>query len=127
MYKYNVAICCRPDSDTLLLDYLSDTYDVRLLSYSSINNYDCYNYIITDNDILWFLSEITDDFVVQYIKDDISYILNRDRHRKNKTTIYGNKYIKENIKYDFIFNLSRFEKDILSICRDIEHRYYSNY
>ncbi len=124
MFKYNIAICCLPDTDTSLLDYLSDSYDVRMLSYSTVKNYDCYNYIITSDDILWFLSEITDEFVVQYVKDDINYILNIDKKRKKKITIYGNKIIEPSNKYDFITNLSHLEKDILEICRDIEFRYH---
>ena len=100
MFKYNIAICCLPDTDTSLLEYLSDSYDVRMLSYSTVKNYDCYNYIITSDDILWFLSEITDDFVVLYVKDDINYILNIDKKRKKKITIYGNKIIESSNKYD---------------------------
>lgn len=139
MYKYNLAICCLPDTDTSLLDYLSDSYDVRMLSYrssdsnkqelvsssySTIKNYDCYNYIITSDDILFFLSELTDDFVVQYVKDDINYILNIDKKRKKKITIYGNKIIESINKYDFISNLSNIEKDILGICREIEFNHH---
>lgn len=124
MFKYNLAICCLPDTDTSLLDYLSDSYDVRMLSYSTVKNYDCYNYIITSDDILWFLSEITDDFVILYVKDDINYILNIDKKRKKKITIYGNKIIESSNKYDFITNLSSIEKDILSVCRDIEYAYH---
>jgi hypothetical protein len=124
MFKYNVAICCLPDTDTSLLDYLSDSYDVRMLSYSTINNYDCYNYIITSDDILWFLSEMTEDFVILYVKDDINYILNMNKKRKKKITIYGNKIIESSNKYDFISNLSAIEKDILSVCRDIEYFYH---
>jgi len=127
MFKYNIAICCLPDTDTSLLDYLSDSYDVRMLSYSTVKNYDCYNYIITSDDILWFLSEITDDFVVLYVKDDINYILNIDKKRKKKITIYGNKIIESSNKYDFISNLSKIEKDILGICREIEFRHHFHF
>ena len=124
MYKYNIAICCLPDTDTSLLDYLSDSYDVRMLSYSTVKNYDCYNYIITSDDILWFLSEITHDFVILYVKDDINYILNMGKKRKKKITIYGNKRIEPTTKYDFISNLVAIEKDILGICREIEYTYH---
>jgi hypothetical protein len=87
----------------------------------------CYNYIITSDDILWFLSEITDDFVVLYVKDDINYILNIDKKRKKKITIYGNKIIESSNKYDFISNLSKIEKDILGICREIEFRHHFHF
>jgi len=127
MFKYNIAICCLPDIDTLLLDYLSESYDVRMLSYSTVKNYDCYNYIITSNDILYFLSEITDDFVVLYVKDDINFILNKNKRRKKNITIYANKIIEPLNKYDFISNLSNIEKDILGICREIEFNHHFRY
>jgi hypothetical protein len=59
--------------------------------------------------------------------DDINFILNKEKKRKKRITIYGNKVLEPINKYDFISNLSNIEKDILGICRDIEFNHHFRY
>jgi hypothetical protein len=105
------------DIDTSDLDYLIDTYDVRVLNIESKNRFDYYNYIITENDIVNFLSELPYDYFVKYIFDDTLFQYNINKSKKN-ADIYRNKYHDKLPNYKYIFSPT--EDTIFSICKYIE-------
>jgi len=67
MIKYNITIGSLKDIDTSDLDCLLDEYDLRLLDIETKGKYDLYNYIISEEDIIPFLSCLSYDYFVKYI------------------------------------------------------------
>ena len=67
MIKYNIMICSLKNIDTSDLDILLDQYNIRLLDIETKGKFDQYSYIISEYDIIGFLSELPFDFFVKYI------------------------------------------------------------
>jgi hypothetical protein len=117
MIKYNIMIVSLKDIDTSDLDYLIDTYDVRVINIESKNRYDYYNYIITENDIVNFLSELPFDYFVKHVFDDTIYQINISKQKK-KADIYRNNRHDKLPNYKHLFSPT--EDTIFSICKYIE-------
>lgn len=117
MIKYNVMIVSLKDIDTSDLDILLEQYDVRLLSIKTIGKYDHYNYIVSENDILYFLSELSYDYFVKHVFDDTIYQINISKQKK-KADIYRNIRCDRYPNYKHIFSPT--EDEIFSICKYIE-------
>ena len=117
MIKYNIMIFCLSDTDTSELDILIDTYDIRILNAETIDNYDNYSYIITENDILFFLSELPYKYFVKYVFDDTIYQINLLKNKIN-ADIYRNIYFDKHPNYKI--KKTKTEKEIYNICKYIE-------
>jgi hypothetical protein len=123
MNKYNIAICCCDDNNIFELDILTDLYELRYINYERINNYDCYNYIILEKYIIEFIKNLSEDFFIKHVFDDINFIINLNKEKKTRVDIYRNKYIDTSF-YPFK-KLSKLEKEILFLCKQIENFYFS--
>jgi hypothetical protein len=117
MIKYNIMIFCLSDTDTSELDILIDTYDIRILNVETTDNYDNYSYIITEDDILSFLSELPYDYFVKYVFDDTIYQINLLKDKIN-ADIYRNIYFDKQPNYKI--KKTKTEKEIYNICKYIE-------
>ena len=105
------------DIDTSDLDSLIDTYDIRIIKIESKNKFDYYNYIITENDIVNFLSELPYDYFVKYVFDDTLYQFNINKLKK-RADIYRNNRHDKLPNYKYIFSPT--EDHVYSICKYIE-------
>jgi len=123
MNKYNIAICCCDDNNIFELDILTELYELKYIDYERINNYDCYNYIILEKYIIEFLKNLSEDFFIKHVFDDINFIINLNKEKKTRVDIYRNKYIDTSF-YAFK-KLSKLEKEILFLCKQIENFYFS--
>jgi hypothetical protein len=110
-------IFCLSDTDTSELDILIDTYDIRILNVETTDNYDNYSYIITEDDILSFLSELPYDYFVKYVFDDTIYQINLLKDKIN-ADIYRNIYFDKQPNYKI--KKTKTEKEIYNICKYIE-------
>ena len=70
MIKYNLSIGCTKYIDSSHLDYLIELYDARIIGCDSDDLYDYFNYIITEDNILGFISELPFDYFIRYLLDD---------------------------------------------------------
>jgi len=121
-------IFCLSDTDTSELDMLIDTYDVRILNAETKDNYDNYSYIITEDDILSFLSELPYDYFVKYVFDDTIYQMNLLNDKIN-ADIYRNTLFDKKSNYSSLKSIyangykikkTKTEKEIYNICKYIE-------
>jgi len=126
MIKYNIMIFCLSDTDTSELDILIDTYDIRILNAETKGNYDNYSYIITEDDILYFLSELPYNYSVKYVFDDTIYQINLLKNKIN-ADIYRNIYFDKQPNYSsniyahgYKIKKTKTEKEIYNICKYIE-------
>jgi hypothetical protein len=110
-------IFCLSDTDTSELDILIDTYDIRILNAETKGNYDNYSYIITEDDILYFLSELPYNYSVKYVFDDTIYQINLLKNKIN-ADIYRNIYFDKQPNYKI--KKTKTEKEIYNICKYIE-------
>ncbi len=120
MIKYNIMIGSLKNIDTSDLDALIDQYDVRFINYETKGKYDYYNYIISEDDILNFLSELPFDYFVKYVFDDVIYQVNLSKPRV-KCDIYRNRNYDRLPNNKFIF--TPLESEIFNICRYIEKNF----
>jgi hypothetical protein len=114
-------LCSLSHINTDELDELIDNYDVRYLSIKKIGKFNHYNYIISENDILGFLSELPYEYFVKYVFDDILYQINIIKNIKNKFDIYRNNLHDKLPHYKVI--RTKFEIDIYNLCKYIEKNY----
>jgi hypothetical protein len=120
MIKYNITIGSLKDIDTSDLDCLLDEYDLRLLDIETKGKYDLYNYIISEEDIIPFLSCLSYDYFVKYIFDDILYQINKLKTKKY-CDIYKNRFHFKIYDYKLIYTQT--ENEIFSLCKYIEKNY----
>jgi len=120
MIKYNVMIGCRKNTDNSDLDALVDSYDVRILNYESKGKYDFFTYIVSEDDIIAFLSELPYEYFVNYVFDDTIYQINITKARKN-ADIYKNRNYDKYPHYKVI--CTPLENEIFSLCKYIEKNF----
>lgn len=122
MIKYNVMIGSYVDIDNSDLDALIDEYNVKIISVEKKGKFMFYNYIVSELDIIPFLSELPYDYFVKYIIDDILLQMNLMHNKKNNTDIYRNPQHDKKPFYKLIQTDT--ENEIYHICRYIEQNFY---
>jgi len=127
MIKYNLSIGCTKYIDSSHLDYLIELYDARIIGCDSDDSddlYDYFNYIITEDNILGFISELPFDYFIRYLLDDtLLQIFYQKKTKKTKSYIYIN-YNIENTKPDFKKHQNEIEIELYDLCKYIEENHF---
>jgi hypothetical protein len=124
MIKYNLSIGCTKYIDSSHLDYLIELYDARIIGCDSDDLYDYFNYIITEDNIVGFISELPFDYFIRYLLDDtLLQIFYQKKTKKTKSYIYIN-YNIENTKPDFKKHLNEIEIELYDLCKYIEENHF---
>ncbi len=110
------------DVDNSDLDALIDEYNVKMISVEKKGKFMFYNYIVSELDIIPFLSELPYDYFVKFIVDDVLLQMNLMHGKKNNTDIYRNPQHDKKPFYKLI--QTETEKEIYQICRYIEQNFY---
>ena len=122
MIKYNIMLCSLKNIDTSDLDILLDQYDIRLLDIETKGKFDQYSYIISEDNIIGFLTELPFEFFVKYIMDDTIYQINLlQKKSKKNCDIYRNRFHDRKPDYKLIYTDT--ENELYSICKYIEKNY----
>ena len=122
MIKYNVMIGSYVDIDNSDLDALIDEYNVKIINVEKKGKFMLYNYIISELDIIPFLSELPYDYFVKFIVDYVLLQMNLMHCKKNNTDIYRNPQHDKKPFYKLIQTDT--ENEIYHICRYIEQNFY---
>jgi hypothetical protein len=125
MIKYNISIGCFKDFDSYELYGLIDLYDARMIGHESDYLYDYYSYIITEDNILGFVSELPFDYFIKYLLDDVYLQLAYEKNNK-----YTKSYIYKNLnlihtKSDYKKHYNELELELYDLCKYIENNHFN--
>jgi hypothetical protein len=124
MIKYNISIGCYKGCESEDLDYLIDQYDVRMIDYKSDLLHDYFSYIVTEDNIFGFISDLPFDYFISYLLDDVLLQLAIQKDNKyTKSYIYKNAYV-NNIKSDYKKHLNELELELYDICMYIQNNHF---
>ena len=124
MIKYNISIGCRKGLYLEELDYLIDQYDARMLDYKFDLSFDYFSYIITEDNILGFVSDLPFDYFIRYLLDDVFLQMAIQKNNKyTRSYIYQN-YNIEIKKSDYKKHLNELELELYDLCMYIQNNHF---
>lgn len=118
MIKYNIQISSLIDTDLYDLDNMIIEYDCRIINFEKKEKFILYNFIISESNILLFLYNLSNEFRIRYIFDDIIHQINLIYKKQDKKDIYCN--FKYNKKAYYKEKLSKLDNEIFFVCKKME-------
>jgi len=130
MIKYNISIGCDRitySSSSVFFNELVYEYDARLINNTNTNahnsRYKYFTYIISEENILGFLSELPFNYFIKYILDDILLQMALQKGNKyTKSYIYKNPYL-EDMRSDYKKHLNHLDLELYDMAMYIQENH----
>jgi len=131
MIKYNICIGCDKlsySSSSAFLNEIVHEYDARLINNTEAINthnniYKYFTYIISEENILGFISELPFNYFIKYILDDIFLQMALQKGNKyTKSYIYKNPFL-EDMRSDYKKHLNHLDLQLYDMAMYIQENH----